>query len=55
MKRQIGKRVYTVGKSYWTKRKWGTIVAIGDSNHYIVKYKDGRKAWIKKEQILFWK
>jgi len=21
--------------------------------HYIVKYEDGRKAWIKKEEILF--
>lgn len=54
MKRQIGRKVYTAGKRKWT-RQWGVIVGIGDHRHYIVKYPDGRKAWIKKEDILFWK
>ncbi|MBM7662256.1 hypothetical protein JOC85_003063 [Bacillus mesophilus] len=52
MKRHIGRKVYTVGKRKWT-RQWRVIAAIADCRHYIVKYPDGRKTWIKDEEILF--
>lgn len=55
MYRQIGRKVYTLGKNHWNREKWGIIVGIGDKDHFIVKYQCNRKAWIKREHIMSWK
>lgn len=54
MNHLIGSKVFTLGNSYWTRMQWGVIVKVPDANHYVVKYADDRKAWIRKELVLFW-
>ncbi|MCA1060295.1 hypothetical protein LCL96_15255 [Rossellomorea aquimaris] len=50
MKRRIGKRVcITKGKS----AKWGRIIKVADPTHYIVRFEDDRKEWVRKSDVEF--
>lgn len=54
MKNRIGTLVITYGKPTWTRVQVGRIIGIGNERCYKVRYANGRVAWIKKEDILFY-
>ncbi|MGE7768755.1 MULTISPECIES: hypothetical protein [Peribacillus] len=49
MKVYVGK-----AKNRWNSFTVGIIVGIGNDQYYIVRFRDGRKTWIRKDWILFW-